>query len=304
MGTLEERSSPFSVLAGALRIYQWPKNLLVFGALVFGQEFTDPVQILRSVAAFAVLCAISSAVYIFNDLNDVERDRAHPEKQKRPFASGALSIYTGYLMMAALGGTGLVCAYLLEPGFLLVAGIYVVLNLLYSTSLKHVPILDVMIVALGFVLRAIAGAVVINVTFTNWLVVCTLFLALFLALGKRRRELLAVEQEGSTKHREVLAHYTVEFLESLILMVGTATLIVYVIYTCTPEVIERLGTDKLYLTVPFVIYGLFRYLYLVHHRDGGGDPSRTLITDAPLLITVLLWGLCSMGILYAGKFGS
>lgn len=295
-------SNPIVTLAGALRVYQWPKNLLVFGALVFGQELLDLSQVLRSVAAFLVLCAASSAVYILNDLNDVEKDRAHPEKCRRPFASGALPVSAGLAMMAALGFGALIAAYFINVQFAGVVLLYGVLNVFYSTLLKNVPIIDVMIVAMGFVLRAIAGALAIDVAFSNWLVVCTLFLALFLALGKRRRELLALE-DGGTNHREVLAHYSVPFLEQLILIMATCTLIVYVSYTCSPEVTERFKTDKLYFTVPFVVYGLFRYIYLVHHRQGGGDPSKTLLTDIPLLVSVALWGLASMYFIYAGAGG-
>lgn len=292
-------ANPITTLAGALRVYQWPKNLLVFGALVFSQELTDIGQLLRSIAAFAVMCAASSAVYILNDLNDVEKDRAHPEKCRRPFASGTLSVATGIVMMIGLAIGALAAAFLIHVQFAAVVLIYMVLNVFYSTLLKNIPIIDVMIVALGFVLRAIAGAMAIDVVFSNWLVVCTLFLALFLALGKRRRELLALEDGGSS-HREVLAHYSVPFLEQLILIMATCTLIVYVSYVCSPEVTKRFGTDKLYFTIPFVVYGLFRYIYLVHHRQGGGDPSKTLLTDGPLLAAVVMWGLTSMYFIYAG----
>lgn len=299
---MHSTSNPIGILFGALRVYQWPKNLLVFGALVFGQQLSDSGQVMRSTAAFLLMCAASSAVYVFNDLRDVEKDRAHPEKCKRPFASGALSSGTGIFLLVGLIVISLGGANLLSGRFALTILVYMVVNLLYTTILKNVAILDVMSVAIGFVIRAIAGAVVLGVVFSNWLVVCTLFLALFLCLGKRRRELESLVEDAAS-HRQVLSQYSVPYLDSLILMMAACTLIIYVIYTCTPEVIDRLGTDKLYVTIPYVVYGLFRYLHLVHHHGGGGDPSRLLLQDWPLLTTVALWGLTCMGIIYAGHMG-
>ncbi len=287
----------------ALRVYQWPKNLVVFAALVFAFELTKVDQVLRSVAAFVVLCAASSAVYVLNDIVDREKDRTHPDKRTRAIASGAISIPSAFALMLVLALGSLAAGYALAPAFCgAVAGL-ILLNLLYSFLLKKIMLVDVIAIALGFVIRGIAGALVLDVRFTNWLVVCTLFLALFLALGKRRREIGLLEAEA-INHREVLGHYTVPYLDSLMMILAGATLLTYTIYTCSPEVVARTGTDKLYLSLPFVVYGLFRYLYLVHHKKGGGDPSRTLLKDAPLLITVLLWGLASIAIMYGGrKFG-
>jgi 4-hydroxybenzoate polyprenyltransferase len=175
------------------------------------------------------------------------------------------------------------------------------LNLAYSFLLKNIMLVDVMAIAISFVIRGIAGALAIDVEFSNWLVVCTLFLALFLALGKRRREIGLLEEEA-IKHREVLGHYSVPYLDALMIVLAATTLLAYTIYTCSPEVAKRLHSDKLYVSLPFVVYGLFRYLYLVHHKSGGGDPSRTLVRDVPLLAAVLLWGLTNVAIIYGHRF--
>lgn len=288
---------------GLLRAYQWPKNLIVFGALVFAQQLDQIDQILRSVAAFIVLCASSSAIYILNDLIDVEKDRAHPEKRFRAIASGVVSIPGAAVMTGGLMMGSLVAAFALQPDvplFCLTIVAFLLLNIAYTFFLKKIMLIDVMAIAIGFVIRGIAGAVVIEVPFSNWLVVCTLFLALFLALGKRRREIGLLEAEA-IRHREVLGHYTVSYLDALMLVLAGSTLITYTIYTCSPEVVEKTGTDKLYLTLPFVVYGLFRYLFLVHHKRGGGDPSKTLIRDLPLLATVAGWAFTCVAILYGHK---
>ncbi|NUM52537.1 MAG: decaprenyl-phosphate phosphoribosyltransferase [Candidatus Hydrogenedentes bacterium] len=284
-------------LVTALRVYQWPKNLVVFGALVFALQLGDAVQVTRSVVAFLVMCAASSTIYLLNDLIDIEKDRAHPEKKNRPIASGALRVPVAVAMLLVLGACALIVAFALRVEFAGAVICYLVLNLAYSFVLKNIMLVDVMAIAISFVIRGIAGALVISVEFSNWLVVCTLFLALFLALGKRRREIGLLEEEA-IKHREVLGHYSVPYLDALMVILAATTLLAYTIYTCSPEVVERLHTDKLYVSLPFVVYGLFRYLYLVHHKSGGGDPSRTLVRDVPLLTTVLLWGLTNVAIIY------
>lgn len=289
-----------STYTAALRMYQWPKNLVVFGALVFAQQLDRPEQVILSVLAFAALCAASSAVYLFNDLMDIQKDRAHPDKRNRPLASGAMSVGMGVVLFVVLAGASLAGAYALRPAFGAATAVYLVLMVTYSLVLKHVMLVDVMTIAVGFVVRAVAGAVVLDVPFSNWLVVCTLFLALFLGLGKRRREIELMESEAA-EHREVLGHYSVPFLDSLMVIMAGAALLTYTIYTCSPEVVERLGTDKLYVTLPFVTYGLFRYMYLVHLKGSGGDPSKTLLKDLPTLATVLLWGLACLGIIYWDK---
>ena len=286
-----------STLLKSLRVYQWSKNLLVFAALMFAQQVQVPGQVLRSVLAFLAFCAASSTMYVFNDILDVENDRIHPEKCTRPLASGAMSVATAKLLMAALLAVSLGMGWVLGVPFLLILLFYLISTTLYSLELKKVVIIDVLILAIGFVVRAMAGAIALHVSFSNWLVVCTLFLALFLGISKRRHEMRFLSGDASS-HREVLGHYSIPYLDSLNVIVAGGTLITYTIYTCSPEVVVRLGTDKLYLTLPFVVYGLFRYLYLVHMGLEGGDPSSALIKDRPLTITVLLWGITCIGIIY------
>lgn len=281
----------------ALRVYQWTKNLLVFAALVFAHQAAVPGQAVRSLLAFAAFCAASSVMYLFNDLVDIEHDRVHPEKCKRPLASGAVSIPLAIAIMVFLTALAGGLSMMLGRGFLAILVGYIVLTTAYTLQLKHVVIVDVLVVALGFVIRAIAGAIALRVTFSHWLVVCTLFLALFLAISKRRHEMHFLSVDA-TQHREVLGHYSLGYLDSLNMIVAGATLITYTIYTCSDEVVKRLGTDELYMTLPFVVYGLFRYMYLVQNELDGGDPSGTLLKDRPLTVTVGLWGLTCVAIIY------
>ena len=286
-----------SIVVRALRVYQWTKNLLVLAALVFAKQLGDPTTDLLSLLAFLAFCMASSSMYLFNDLRDLEQDRKHPKKCKRPLPSGELSPLLGRFMSLALFCGSLALAWYIRPQFFLALLFYLTLTVSYSLFLKHLLIIDVMAIALGFVTRAMAGAIAIDVDFTNWLVVCTLFLALFLGLSKRRHEITLLEDDAQN-HRQVLYHYSVHYLDQLILIMAGGALITYTIYTCSPDVVERLGTDKLYFTIPFVVYGLFRYIFLVHHRTGGGDPSSTLIKDWPLALNVLLWMIACVLIIY------
>lgn len=294
MKYLSERAG---VLVRALRIYQWTKNLLVIAALIFARQLGEPEQVLRSLGAFIAFCLAASATYLFNDLIDIEKDRAHPEKRLRPLPSGQMRPQTAIILALVLLAGGMGLAWAVRPAFLLALLVYLALTLSYSLFLKHYIIIDVLAIALGFVTRALAGAIALNVVFSNWLVVCTLFLAMFLGLNKRRHEITLLE-EDALNHRRVLHQYSVHYLDQLILIMAGGALITYTIYTCSPEVVDRLGTDKLYLTIPFVVYGLFRYLYLVHQRAEGGDPGSTLIKDMPLAINVALWGSACAAILY------
>lgn len=291
------RQNPLIVLIQALRVYQWSKNLLVFAALLFAQEFFHTDKLLTSLLAFIAFCMAASATYLFNDLQDVENDRLHPKKRHRPIASGALPVPMAWITLLLLYAGAAAVGLYVGLGFSLTLAAYLILTLSYTLFLKHLIILDVMVVALGFVLRAMAGAIAIQVEFSNWLVVCTLFLALFLGLSKRRHEITLLET-GASSHRKVLEDYSVHYLDQLILIVAGGAIITYTIYTCSPDVVEKFHTDKLYLTLPFVVYGVFRYLHLIHHKTGGGDPSRTLVTDVPLLVTVFLWGISCVVIIY------
>lgn len=284
-------------LVRSLRPEQWTKNLIVFAALLFGQKLLDPEAVARSAAAFAVFCVLSGVVYLVNDLFDQDADRQHPTKRFRPIASGELSTSTAKVSAGALTVGAMSAALWLGPAFAAVAAAYLLLFAIYSRWLKHVVILDVLSIAIGFVLRTDAGAQAIGVPVSDWLLVCTMLLALFLGLAKRRHELtlLAASAPG---HRRILDEYNPYLLDQMIGVVTASTLMAYVIYCTSPETIERFGTRNLVLTVPLPIYGILRYLYLVHRRDGGGNPSELLITDRPLLICVALWGLVTATVIY------
>jgi 4-hydroxybenzoate polyprenyltransferase len=291
------RPSTLKALVATLRPEQWTKNLLVFAGIMFGGRLLDVTAIWSAVAAFAVFCALSSAVYIFNDLADREADRQHPLKSMRPIAAGDLSATTAAFAGVALAGAALAAATIMNPQLGLAAAAYLVLLLLYSAALKHFVIVDVLVISGGFVLRAVAGAVAVNVPISHWLLVCTTLLALFLALSKRRHELTLLG-DGAVGHRRMLEDYSPYLLEPMIAVVTASTLVAYTLYTTDAETAARLGTTRLGLTIPFVLYGIFRYLYLVHQKRGGGSPSTLLVTDRPLLACVALWAVSVAVILY------
>jgi 4-hydroxybenzoate polyprenyltransferase len=284
----------------SLRPAQWTKNLLVFAGLIFSEQhlLLQPAAAVRAAVAFVVFCLLSGVVYLLNDVRDREADRRHPIKSRRPIASGAVPVSTALTTAAVLAVLGTGAAAAVSPALALVALGYVLLNLLYSASLKHVVILDVLTLAIGFVLRAWAGAVAVDVRVSHWLLLLTLLLALFLALSKRRAELVALA-DGARGHRRSLAEYSPYLLDQMISVVTASTLIAYAFYTIDPETVAKFGTDRLLYTVPFPLYGIFRYLYLVHQREGGGNPSEMLLTDRPLLACVGLWGAAVIWILYA-----
>lgn len=297
-GDVRVRVRPWALsLLLSLRPAQWTKNLLVFAGLVFGQRLLDPAAAVDSVLAFLVFCALSGVVYLVNDVRDLDADRHHPTKSRRPIAAGAISPASALASAVVLGAGALSMAWWLAPVFGLVATAFVVLLTIYSTGLKHLVILDVLTIAAGFVLRAAGGAVVIGVTISHWLLVLTLLFALFLALSKRRAELitLAAAAQG---HRRSLAEYTPALLDQLITIVAGATLLAYAFYTISPETVAKFGTDRLLFTLPFPLYGIFRYLYLIHRHEGGADPSETLLSDRPTLVCVALWACVVTGVIY------
>lgn len=280
----------------SLRPHQWIKNLVVLAGLVFSKHLFDVPALARASLAFAVFCALAGVVYLVNDLADLERDRLHPAKRTRPLASGALPQPVARFAAALLFVAALAASWALGLPFLLCALSYPALGLAYSLGLKHVVIVDVLAVALGFVLRAVAGAVAIGVHFSPWLLVCTILLALFLALAKRRHELVTLE--NAVGHRQSLADYSPYLLDQMIAVVTASCLTAYAFYTLAPETVEKYRTERLALTIPFVIYGIFRYLYLVHRRDQGGSPGDALLTDRPLLAAVALWAAAMVLIVY------
>jgi len=289
-------------LIRSLRPDQWTKNLIVFAALIFARRLFDPAALALATAAFLIFCFLSGTVYLINDVSDREADRQHPLKSKRPIASGKLPVSTALIAAGVLGTSALAAAIWLQPLFGLTAAAYLVLFTLYTFALKHVVILDVMSIAIGFVLRAVAGGLVIGVPISDWLLVCTILLALFLGLAKRRHEITLLT-DGAKGHRPILEEYDPYLLDQMIAVVAAATLVAYIIYCASPETHQYFGTNLLVLTTPFPIYGLFRYLYLVHRKQGGGSPSEMLLLDRPLLSCVALWGLTVVVIVYR-PFGS
>ncbi len=293
---METRSAVANLIV-SLRPDQWTKNLIVFAALIFAVKLLDPAALALASAAFLIFCVLSGSVYLINDVSDREADRQHPLKRLRPIASGALPAGTALAWATGLSVAALAAAYALRPLFALAAAAYLALFVLYTRTLKHVVILDVMSIAIGFVLRAVAGGLVIGVPVSDWLLVCTILLALFLGLAKRRHEITMLA-DGAPGHRRILEEYDPYLLDQMIAIVAAATLVVYIIYCASPDTAERFGTPLLVLTTPFPIYGIFRYLYLVHRKRGGGSPSDLLLRDRPLLSCVALWGIAVVLLIY------
>ncbi len=282
----------------SMRPEQWTKNLFVFAALLFSRNLLDAGMLGRSGLAFVLFCLVSGAVYLLNDILDRSRDAAHPVKRDRPVASGRLGIASAAVCSAVVAAGALAASWSLGWAFTAAALSYLVVQMLYSTLLKHVVILDVFALASGFVIRVVAGAVALSVEISSWLLVCTTLIALFLALCKRRHELTTLG-ESAAEHRKVLAEYSSYLLDQMIAVVAASTVIAYALYTMAEPTVEKFGTPNLLFTLPFVIYGLFRYLFLVHRRDHGGRPEHTLLTDPPLLITIVLWALTAGIVVYA-----
>ena len=281
---------PVQAFLAALRPKQWTKNLLLFAGLLFTlDQKHSPHDFQIAALGFLLFCGLSSVVYLVNDIVDREADRLHHKKSRRPIASGELSVPAAMVGAALLGVISLVLCFVLGQAFGLIAGLYFSLTALYSFRFKHVVIVDVLTLAAGFVLRAMAGAILIGVTISPWLILCTLMLALFLGLSKRRAELLAAEQSEGGTTRRILSEYSAGLLDQMIVIVTSGCLMSYALYTIESPAAGR--HKFLMLTIPFVIYGIFRYLYLMHRRQGGESPDAVLLEDRPLLVNVLLWGL-------------
>jgi 4-hydroxybenzoate polyprenyltransferase len=281
----------------SLRPGQWTKNFLVFAPLVFAVKLFDLESDIRAALGFLVFCALSSVVYLVNDVMDREADRQHPRKRLRPIAAGEISVAVALGTATIVGAAALAGAFAFGWRFGAVAAGYLVLQVLYSIRLKHIVIIDALALAIGFVLRAIAGAVVIDVVVSHWLFVCTILGALFIALAKRRHEIVLLA-EGAGTHRPILDEYSAYLIDQMIGVVTASTLIAYIFYTISPETEQKFGTSWLGLTIPFAVYGIFRYLYLVHKREGGGSPSDLLLEDRPLLACVILWVIAVVLIIY------
>jgi len=270
----------------AMRPRQWSKNLLLFAGLLFAEKLGDVTRVWLNVLAFLSFCLISGAVYIYNDLQDVDEDRLHPQKRLRPIASGKLPVTVASWFMVGAMLVGLVLAFWIRPAFGWLAVLYVLLSLAYSLGAKHIVILDVFLIAAGFVLRALAGAVAIDVNISGWLLACTTLLSLFLGFCKRRHELVTLGEEASN-HRVTLGEYSVGLLDQFIAIVSSATIITYALYTIQSATATQ--HENLKYTIPLVMYGIFRYLYLVHRKDLGGAPEQVLLEDRGIQATILLW---------------
>jgi 4-hydroxybenzoate polyprenyltransferase len=290
------RSRGVSLVALA-RPGHWIKNGLVLAALVFSQRMFILHDALLAALAFVAFCALSSFAYVLNDIVDRETDRLHVEKQSRPLARGDLSVPEAAAYAGILGGAAFILSVAIGRDFLGIAFLYIALQFAYSLWAKQFVVIDVIAVAIGFVLRAFAGGVAIDAEVSPWLAFITFVLALLLVLGKRRHELIAMG-DGAAAHRGALSYYSVRLMDQMIAIVAGATVVSYMIYTASAEVEAKLGTRYLYLTVPFVVFGILRYLYLIDERNEGGDPTQLLIRDKPLLLSVTLWIATDIILLY------
>lgn len=282
-----------------LRPIQWIKNAFIFAPLLFAGNLFEIRDVLKSGFAFLCFSLLASSIYAVNDIIDLEEDRKHPIKQSRPLPSGTLPVSAAFGLSLILAVGSFTLAICLGRNFLLVALAYFILNLVYSRFLKHIVILDVFSITAGFLLRVISGGIAINVQISHWLLICTALLALFLGFSKRRHELVLLGDEAMN-HRAVLRHYNPHFLDQMLAVITASALMSYVLYTVDSRTIQTFGTNKLLLTTPFVIYGIFRYQYLVYHKNRGGNPTEELLNDIPLLLDIVLWVLTIVAVIYLG----
>ncbi|TKJ41646.1 decaprenyl-phosphate phosphoribosyltransferase [candidate division LCP-89 bacterium B3_LCP] len=284
-------------LITAARPRQWTKNLIIFAGLIFSQNFFHIDYLRTSILAFVAFCLAASSVYIINDLKDLEQDRLHPIKKNRPLAAGKVSPIAAVIQSLLLSIISISLAFWLNYNYGLLLTLYWIMMIIYSFRLKHLVIVDILIISMGFIIRAVSGAVVLEVMISRWLLACAIFLSLFLILAKRRIEIVELNADA-VNHRAVLEEYGERFLDQMIAAVTACTIISYVLYTVDPGTVEKFQTNSLIWTVPFVIYGIFRYLYLVYQRNLGSRPEMVLLTDKPTMLSVLLWILVSMFIVY------
>jgi 4-hydroxybenzoate polyprenyltransferase len=286
----------------SLRPTHWLKNILIFMPLLFAQELFIRNNVIYSLWSFFAFCATASSIYIFNDLLDKKSDSHHALKKTRPIASGKIPLSWAIVTIYFLSIVALVIAhYQINDRFLAIILIYYVLGVSYTLWLKHVVILDVLVISAFYLLRIFAGCVAIDVKMSYWIIICIALLAMFISFNKRRHEIKFLNDSKASLHREVLSKYDLPFIDQMISVVNAATLISYTLYTIDPETIARFGTSMLIVTVPFVYYGIFRYLYIVHHKDEGGDPVKTFLTDIPSIINGLLWFIMCVLIIYVRK---
>lgn len=281
----------------SLRPKQWTKNLFMFAGLLFSKNIFNPPLLFKVTGAFFIFCLLAGSIYILNDLADLEEDRRHPLKRLRPIASGRLKPIQATAALMIFVIFSLTLSYRLSFSFFMVTVSYLLLQVAYSFWLKHIVILDVLVVAGGFFLRVIAGAVVAEVEMSSWLFICTIFLSLFLTLSKRRYDLAEIGAKAQ-EHRKVLGEYSSHLLDQMISMITASTLVAYALYTMSEETVKKFGTKNLIFTIPFVLYGIFRYLYLIYQKGKGGNPENILITDMPIMVDIVLWVVAIGLILY------
>lgn len=285
-------------LLRAMRPHQWAKNVVIFAALVFDGKVTDPYYFVCTVAGFLVFCLVSGVVYLINDLADIEKDRQHPKKRDRPLASGLLSVQVAQAAIVIILVVCLPVSFLIDPLFGAIVLAYLLLQVAYSFVFKHIVIVDVLVIAAGFVLRVGAGAALVDAErFSPWLYVCVVLLALFLGLSKRRGELVLL-QENANSHRAILEEYSLPMLDEMISVVTATTVLAYALYTFDPGNPHLPENHLMMLTIPFVLYSIFRYIYLIHQRGETAPPDEVLLKDRPLQITVVLWGATVLSLLY------
>lgn len=285
-----------------LRPKQWTKNIFVFTALVFSKKLLDPDSALLSLRAFFAFSLTASFVYVLNDVADRERDRLHPKKRFRPIASGEITLRSAFVIAAILLVLIAAFVYGLDWRFVTCLGFYLVMNLAYSFYLKDVVLIDVFVIAIGFMLRVIGGAFVLDVARSSWLILTTMFLSLFLGIAKRRGELIALgtQTSGALNTRKVLEHYSVEFTEQMTTICAAGFIFSYALYTVSDRTVKMFGTENLIFTTPFVLYGVFRYLYLLHKKMLGENPTEVVLTDIPMLLNFAAYGVAMLAIIYLG----
>jgi 4-hydroxybenzoate polyprenyltransferase len=281
----------------SMRPGQWTKNLFIFAGLIFSGHLFQPEILIRVGSGFILFSLVASSIYIFNDIIDVAYDRAHPEKKNRPLAAGLLSVPAACAGAVVLATAGLIGAVALDRMFFAVALSYLLINVAYSIKIKKMVILDIMCISSGFVLRVLAGTQLAEVMPSDWLILCTITLSLFLGFSKRRHELV-VTGAKALEHRKVLGEYSLRFLDQMIAVATACTVMSYSLYTVSPQTVHRFGNRNLVFTIPFVLYGIYRYLYLIHQKNLGGNPTKELVRDLPLLIDALLWALVVVLIIY------
>lgn len=285
-----------------IRPKQWLKNVFVFAAIVFAGQLLNINSLFLNIVAFVAFCGVSGMTYIINDITDIEADRVHKKKRFRPLASGEVSINEARVLFVILAVLTTILCYKLGLYFSLIVIIYFIINLFYSLWIKDIVIVDVFFISFGFMLRVVAGAAAIGVTISSWMILTTIFISLFIAISKRRAELSSVDSENKEKQRKVLAHYDITFTDQMNTIAATGTIICYALYTVSEKATSTFHTDNLIYTTPFVIFGIFRYLYLIHKKNLGESPEQIVTKDIPLILTAVLWFFVSVLIIYKHKF--